>query len=325
MKAFLPGQIRISQVHLRTANLERALGFYGKTLGLNKVKAPGSQALLSASRNSPELIVLSEDRNALPRRPRTTGLFHVALRYPSREALARAVERVLSSGYPVAGASDHGVSEAIYLSDPDGNGVELYADRPRAQWQWRNGQVLMTTGALDLEGLLATASGHAATPGAPPPIEIGHIHLQVADLGAAERFFGEFLGLSVTQRSYPGALFFAAGEYHHHVAVNVWAHLTAAPAGSVGLVSYRFQVPCAEILYCLSHRAPLVGYETQSASAQDGGTSSRSAIRTEPGLRFSLRLPQPRPGRPRVPVPATEPSPLPSPHKEPRECIKKAS
>ena len=272
MKAFLPDQIHISQVNLRTSNLKRLLPFYLEVLGLKARYALGSRATLSPAAEGPELIVLSEDANAPARPPHSTGLYHLALRYPDRQALAQAYQQLARSRYPLAGASDHGVSEALYLSDPDGNGIELYADRPRAQWQWRNGQVAMRTGALDLEDLLATAPNHATTPGAPPRIEIGHIHLQVADLAAAERFYSEYLGLTVTQRSYPGALFFAAGNYHHHVAVNVWAHPTAAPAGSVGLVSYRFQVPCAELLYCLSHRAPLVGYETRSASAQDSST-----------------------------------------------------
>jgi catechol 2,3-dioxygenase len=272
MKAFLPEQTRISQVHLRTANLERALVFYSEALGLKGLNGPGARVSLSISTERPDLIVLSEDRNALSRPSGTTGLYHVALRYPSREGLALAFQRLARTGCTVAGASDHGVSEAIYLSDPDGNGVELYADRPRARWRWRDGQVTMTTRALNLEDLLATASDHMATAGPPLQIELGHVHLQVTDLAAAERFYGEFLGFSVTQRSYPGALFFAAGRYHHHVAVNVWGGRAAPPSGSVGLVSYRLQVPCAEILYCLSHRAPLLGYETRSASAGDGTT-----------------------------------------------------
>jgi len=270
MHAFLPEQSHFNQVHLRVADLERALVFYSEALGLNVLDGPGVQASLSASTERPELILLSEDRNALPRPPGTTGLYHIALRYSSREGLARAFERVARTGWPIAGASDHGVSEAIYLSDPDGNGVELYADRPRARWRWRDGQVAMTTQALNLEDLLATNSDETATAAKPPQIDIGHIHLQVPDLAPAERFYSGFLGFSVTQRSLPGALFFAAGLYHHHIAVNVWAGPAAPASRGVGLVSYRLQVPCAEILYCLSHRGPLFGYETQSAAAGHG-------------------------------------------------------
>ncbi len=298
MRAFLPDQIRISQVHLRTARLERALGFYSEVLGLKAIGGLGSQALLSlgaprsdaggdagapspagaparqvifsAGAEGPGLLVFTEDRNAPRRPPRSTGLYHFALRYPRRQDLAHAYRRLLDSGYPVAGTSDHGVSEAIYLSDPDGNGVELYVDRPRAEWPWRNGQIAMVTSALDLEDLLALAADESATAGPSPQTDIGHIHLHVADLAAAERFYSDFLGLFVTQRSYPGALFFAAGGYHHHIGVNVWAGKVAPPPNSVGLISYRFEAPVAEILYCLGHRAPLLGYETRTAPGSQG-------------------------------------------------------
>jgi catechol 2,3-dioxygenase len=265
MKAFLPDQTRVSQVHLRTANLEGALAFYSGVLGLTAKAKPGSSAALSAGPDGPELIVLIEDRKARPRPPQTTGLFHSALRYPQRQALAQVYRRVVGSGYEIDGASDHGVSEAIYLADPDGNGVELYADRPSAQWPRRNGQIAMVTGPLNLEALLASVPDHSAGDSSTQP-DLGHIHLEVSDLAAAERFYSEFLGFSITQRSYPGALFFAAGGYHHHIAVNTWAGRTVPPAGSVGLISYRLEVPVTELLYCLRHRAPFLGYETRTES-----------------------------------------------------------
>jgi catechol 2,3-dioxygenase len=267
MNAFLPDQTKVSQVHLRTANLERALSFYSEVLGLKAHHEPGSQAILSAAGDSPGLLVLSEDLTATARPPRSTGLYHLALRYPQRQDLALAFRRLAKHGYPIAGASDHGVSEAIYLSDADGNGVELYADRPRGQWAWRNGQVTMVTEPLDLDNLLATVEHQSGPAGPPAKIDLGHIHLHVAELAAAERFYREFLGLAVTQSSYPGALFLAAGGYHHHIAVNVWAGKTAAPPNSVGLLSYRLEVPMTEILYCLGHRAPLLGYETRFETA----------------------------------------------------------
>ncbi|HWV99683.1 MAG TPA: VOC family protein [Candidatus Acidoferrum sp.] len=263
MSAFLPDQTRVSQVHLRTASLERALEFYARVLGLASVRGPGSQARLSAAEESPALIVLSEELNAEPRPPRSTGLYHFAIRYPRREDLAQAYRRLVRNHYRVAGASDHGVSEAIYLSDADSNGVELYADRPRAQWPWNNGQVTMVTKPLNLDNLLATVEQQPEPAGPPAETDIGHLHLHVGDLVVAERFYGEFLGLAVTQRDYPGALFLSAGGYHHHVGVNTWAGRASAPPNSVGLVSYRLEVPVAEVLYCLSHRAPLLGYEAR--------------------------------------------------------------
>jgi len=260
VSAFLPDETRISQVRLRTGDLQRALGFYTGVLGLRTGDRIGREAGLSATGNNPAMIILSEERRATPRPPGATGLYHLAIRYPARRDLAHALARLLRHGYPIQGASDHHVSGAIYLSDPDDNGVELYADRPRSDWVWREGQVAMTTEPLDLDNLLASNAGQPVPAHVPPQTDLGHIHLHVADLAAAERFYQEFLGLSVTQRSYPGALFFSAGGYHHHLAVNTWAGDRPPPADSIGLISYRLAVPEAEILYCLRNRAPLAGY-----------------------------------------------------------------
>ncbi len=261
MRCFLPDQAHLSQVHLRTARLERALAFYSGVLGLNVSQESEGEVAVRGNPTGRDLLVLSEDRNASRRPPGSIGLYHFALRYPTRNDLAHAFRRVTKAGYPVTGASDHGVSEAIYLSDPDGNGVELYADRPPSHWHWQNGQVAMLTSPLDPDSLLASAGCKPIN--APAEPDLGHIHLHVADLSAAERFYRGFLGLAVTQGSYPGALFFAAGGYHHHIAANVWTGKAVPPANSVGLISYRMEVPVAEILYCLRNRAPLLGYETR--------------------------------------------------------------
>ena len=272
MNAFLPDETRVSQVRLRTGNLNRALSFYTGALGLSVVTQPGSaqEASLSATGQSPAMIVLREEPGAPQRPPRTTGLYHLAIRYPTRRDLAHAVNRLLREGHPLQGASDHRVSEAIYLSDLDGNGVELYADRPRGDWFWRDGQVAMTTQVLDLESLMASIEGEAPPPQISEQTDLGHIHLNVADLAVAERFYHDFLGLAVTQRSYPGALFLSAGGYHHHLAVNTWEGKQRPPENSVGLISYRLEVPEAEILYCLRNRAPLSGYEVKTGTAEDG-------------------------------------------------------
>jgi catechol 2,3-dioxygenase len=270
MKGFLPDQTRISQVRLRTTSIEGLLPFYCGVLGLSASASPDCQAVLSPLPSGPGLIVLSEEPSASLRPRHSTGLYHFALRYPTRNALAQGYRRMVKAGYPVAGASDHGVSEAIYLSDPDGNGVELYVDRPRSQWRWQNGQVAMVTTPLDLENLLASTASESATTDPSTQPDLGHIHLHVDDLARAERFYNEFLGLTVTQRTYPGALFLAAGSYHHHIGANVWAGKTPPPANSVGLVSYRLEVPVAEVLYCLRHRAPLLGYETRLELLEEG-------------------------------------------------------
>jgi catechol 2,3-dioxygenase len=263
MKGFLPDQTRVSQVHLRTARLDELVEFYSGVIGLNVSREHGS-AFLSAGPRQKALINLTEALGISPRPRSSTGLYHFALRYPTRGGLARAYRALIEAGHPIEGASDHGVSEAVYLNDPEGNGVELYADRSRSTWHWENGAVEMVTKPLDLDNLLGSDSPGADLHQHP---EMGHIHLHVADLAAAERFYSEFLGFTVTQRSYAGALFFAAGGYHHHIAVNVWAGKNAAPANSLGLVSYRLEAPVAEMLYCLNHRAPLLGYETRSVTS----------------------------------------------------------
>ena len=301
MRGFLPDETRLTQVRLRTRNLQRVVDFYSRVVGLKASYASKSQATLSASADKPALLVIAEDRQAAP--PRAAGLNHFALRYGTRTGLAKAYGRIVDGGCPVVGASDHGVSEAIYLVDPDGNGVELCADRPHSQWPRRNGRLTMVTTPLDMGNLLASVS-----PGSPhdlpADLEIGHIHLHVPDLTTAERFYSDFLGLAVTQRTYPGALFFGAGGYHHHIGANVWKKTSSgdalagavvsdsprprsrdaanvsprgrcgwdsrAPENSVGLVSYRLEVPLEEIIYCLRHRAPLLGYEAQMQTANDG-------------------------------------------------------
>ena len=262
----LPDETRISRVQLRTKDLERALSFYCDLLGLKIVKQKGSQVSLSPNSREPVMIMLTEDKSAESRADRTIGLYHFAIRYASRPALARALNQLVQKDYPVEGASDHIVSEALYLSDPENNGVELYCDRPRSEWVWRNGQIAMATRALDLESLLKTADHQTKSEQTPAEIDLGHLHFHVVDLGEAERFYHDFLGMEVTQRSYPGALFFSAGGYHHHIAANTWAGKAKPPENSVGLVSYRLEVPVKQILSDLHHRAPLAGYQVDRES-----------------------------------------------------------
>jgi catechol 2,3-dioxygenase len=266
----LPDETRPGQVRLRTSRLERALDFYERVIGLSVTAANGPVAALSTVGQARPFLVLEEDPRAAPHPHRATGLYHFAIIYPGRPELARAVRRLARHGHPIQGAADHIVSEAIYLADPDGNGVELYADRPRSQWSWRGGQVTMATEALDMDDLLATASRAPGTLDTPPTASLGHIHLHVADLAEAERFYHGYFGLAVTQRTYPGALFMSAGGYHHHLAVNTWAGTAAPPPESVGLISYRFEVPDSKLLKDLSQRVAGAGFETRFFPDQPG-------------------------------------------------------
>ena len=186
----------------------------------------------------------------MPASPHTTGLYHVAWLHPSREALAASVERVVSARWPIHGASDHGVSEALYLSDPDGLGVEIYADRPRERWPHPpDGHgVDMFTRALDLDDLLAQAPPQPA-PELPPAIVLGHVHLKVADVPRAAAFYRDALGFA-EQARLPGAAFLSAGGYHHHVALNSWQSRGAGapPDRAPGLREITFELPGAGAL-----------------------------------------------------------------------------
>ena len=247
--AFFAG-LAIEEVRLRVRDLDRARAFYRDALGLVPVRGPAAgpeRALaLSADGARPALVVLESDP-AAPTAPRgAAGLFHVAFLYPDRPALARAVGALAARGFLPLGASDHGVSEAVYFTDPEGNGVELYADRPPDRWPRRAGQLDMHTAALDLRALLAETTADTAGRARAAGVRIGHLHLAVEDLDEARRVFVDGVGLAVSQDSYAGALFLGDGGYHHHVAVNRWhGGRPPPPAGSAGLVSFVLRRPGA--------------------------------------------------------------------------------
>ncbi len=264
----LPEAAHIGFVHLRVTDQDRALAFYRDRLGFREIERGTDSAVLSASGGLPAHILLTSQPDAPARQPRTTGLYHVAIRLPNRRALARVLRELVQQRWPLQGAADHGVSEAIYLPDPDGNGLELYTDRPRAEWSWRGDQVTMVTDPLDAEDLLAQADG-APWDGIDSDTDIGHMHLQVSDLNRAEAFYSGLLGFDVTQRTYPGALFVAAGGYHHHLGLNIWAgHNAPRPApNAVGLISYAITLPDDASRDMLVQRLTAAGIEVSNGSA----------------------------------------------------------
>jgi catechol 2,3-dioxygenase len=235
----------IGRVALRVADLDGARSFYEQAIGLRPLEGEDGVARLGA--DTP-LVELMGDPGAPPAPPRSTGLFHLAVLVPDRPELARAVRRVVAAGGRLDGAADHYVSEAVYLRDPEGNGIEIYRDLPRDAWEYNpGGELRMGTEALDLGGLMRALPGDA-DPGMPDGTRIGHVHLQVADIGASEAFYGSDLGLDVTVRSYPGALFLSRGGYHHHVGVNTWAGpgRPPPPPGSRGLEWFEMTLPGAD-------------------------------------------------------------------------------
>ena len=234
----------IGAVRLVVADLDRAVAFYEQVIGLKTLGRDGNVVRLGADT---VLVELEGDPDAPPRPAGSTGLFHLAILVPERAELARALRRVVATGQRFTGASDHFVSEALYLHDPEGNGIELYADRPRDTWEWRDGELVMGTVALDLEDLMRTEP-EGPDPGMPDGTVIGHVHLQVADIPSAEAFYAGDLNLDVTVRSYPGALFLSRDGYHHHIGANTWASAGALPppAGARGLKWFELRLPGRE-------------------------------------------------------------------------------
>ena len=217
----LPAGTRVGTVRLQVADLDRSLSYYERVIGLRTLDRTDGGARLGAEPGRP-LVELHERAGvrSVPRRGRL-GLYHFAILLPERAALGRFLQHLGESDVR-AGMSDHLVSEAIYLTDPDGLGIEVYADRPRDTWAYAGGELVMATNPLDVSGLVAAAGGGRWT-GVPAGTVIGHVHLYVGDLERAAAFYERGLGLDRTVWSYPGALFMSAGGYHHHLGINTWA------------------------------------------------------------------------------------------------------
>jgi catechol 2,3-dioxygenase len=251
----LPDSLRLGPAHLTVADLDRSVGFYQDALGLRQHRREDDVAALGAGGD--DLLVLHEQPGARPG-GRSAGLFHFALLSPSREELARAVRRLAATRAQVDGASDHGVSEAIYLRDPDHHGIELYADRPRSAWpapEAPGERVGMYTRPLDLDDLLGTIGGDAPVAQAGPGLRMGHLHLHVGNLDAARAFYVDRLGLEL-MTAYPGALFLAAGGYHHHLGANTWAGegVGPAPEGTARLLEWTMMFDDAAELDAVRER-----------------------------------------------------------------------
>lgn len=259
----LPAALALGPVRLKARDATRLATFYRDVIGLAPLgESDGALRLGAGAAPLVELV----DRPDAPPPPRgAPGLFHLALLLPDRAALAVVLRRLAEKGVRI-GASDHIVSEALYLDDPEGNGIEIYRDRPRDAWNWQAGTVEMATAPLDLRALLADApAGTGVDDPLPPATVMGHVHLRVGDLAAARRFYVEQLGFAVTTERYPGALFVSAGGYHHHIGLNVWESRgrPAPPAGSTGLESFTVVLPDASAV------------EAERARIEAAGVSSR--------------------------------------------------
>ena len=248
-------------VRLTVADLEDARSFYRDAIGLSELESGDEMVRLGTDGRA--VVELVGDPDAPPRQPGTSGLFHLAILVPGRADLARALQRVAEAGWRLSGASDHLVSEALYLSDPEGNGIELYRDRPRDQWPVRDGVLQMDTLPLDLDGVLGELRRDDAGAGMAAATRIGHVHLNVGDLAAAEEFYSGALGFEVMIRGYPGALFVSAGGYHHHIGLNTWAGegVPPPPEGSRGLRQFAIELPGPDQLAAEEDRLREAGFE----------------------------------------------------------------
>jgi catechol 2,3-dioxygenase len=224
----LPPDAHIGEVSLTVSDIDRSLAFYTDVLGFAVHDGGGSRAALGPP-GGRVLVRLEARPGALPRSRRTSGLYHIAVLVPDRAALGRSVRRLAARRWPLSGASDHLVSEALYLDDPDSLGIELYRDRLRTEWTEDAGEIVMATEPLDVVEVAATSGAERPWAGLDPETVIGHVHLHVPDLGAAEQLYCHTVGFTPTLRRYPGALFVAAGAYHHHMGLNVWAGRGAPP------------------------------------------------------------------------------------------------
>jgi len=238
----------LGAVHLTVADLERSVAYYREVVGLRPLAHDSAGRRSHLGVDGRELLVLVEVAGA-QQIPRRTGLFHVALLLPTRADLAAWLGRAARQRIELSGLSDHIVSEAVYLTDPDGHGVELYADRPQELWRDGDGQVQLSTLALDVESLLAAAEA-PSTGRLPAGTTVGHVHLKVADVDAAVSFYTRQLGLDLTVRFGDDAAFFGAGGYHHRVGVNAWGSRGAAPPppGAAALRYFTVVAPRSELI-----------------------------------------------------------------------------
>jgi catechol 2,3-dioxygenase len=265
----LPDATRVGAVRLDVSDLERSLQFYQSILGLRVLRRDASSAALGPMEDETPLVRLHERRGArhVPRGGRL-GLFHFAILLPDRAALGRLVVHLAEERVHI-GASDHLVSEALYLSDPDGLGIEVYADRPRESWRSVDRELAMSTLPLDMDDLVRAAGGGRWS-GAPAGTTMGHVHLHVGDLAGASAFYHDALGFDRVVWRYPGALFLSAGGYHHHLGVNTWAGPSAsAPADDEArLIEWELLLPSSDDVDAA--RASLAGAEHAAAEQNDG-------------------------------------------------------
>jgi catechol 2,3-dioxygenase len=262
----LPVDTTLGPVRLQVSDLSRSLRYYEQLIGMRALARTTDTAWLGAHGDDRLLVELRARAGVRAVSPRSVvGLFHFAILLPDRAALGRFLAFLATAGVHV-GTADHAVSESVYLTDPDGLGIEVYADRPRASWRHVGRQLYMTTRPLDVAGVIEAAGG-AGWAGMPPGTVMGHVHLHVGDLDEAEAFYHSAVGFDKIVWDYPGALFMSAGGYHHHLGTNTWSSGPPAAADQARLLSWDIVLPEAAQAAAVAERLSAAGY---GVSERDG-------------------------------------------------------
>jgi catechol 2,3-dioxygenase len=278
--------LRIGAVALTVRDLETMSRFYQQVIGLTFIERSAGVERLGVGETV--LLELRHDPSAPLADHRAAGLFHIAFLLPSRADLGQWLRRTAERRIGLQGASDHGVSEAIYLGDPEGNGIEMYADRPSDQWTWSNGAIAMKTDRLDIDDLLGKAAT-APFERLPEGSMVGHVHLKVGAIAPAEAFFGGVLGFDIMARA-PGGSFFGSGHYHHHFAANIWNSRNAPvrTAPTTGLANVEIIAADPAQLAAIATRAEQAGHVVE-------GRPSRFSLRDPWGTSLTFRNAEGRP------------------------------
>jgi len=258
--------VHIGAITLKVRDLEALVAFYRDALGLSVVRTGEDGAALGAG--GVPFVRLEHQPDAKPDNAREAGLYHTAFLMPTRADLARWLHHVARNKVALTGASDHAVSEAFYLDDPEGNGIEVYCDRPAESWQWTGDDLKITNDPLDIDAILREIPAGASYPGAPDGMRIGHVHLRVGDAARAEAFYRDGIGLDVTRRRH-GASFMSSGRYHHHIAANTWhsAGAGARDPDRAGLALLTFEAADGAAFLALKQRLTSAGIPFSEASA----------------------------------------------------------
>lgn len=292
----LPEATRLGVVRLQVADLARSSAFYEEVLGLRALERGASRAMFASQGDDRPLVELRERPGAksVLRRGRL-GLYHFAILLPDRPSLGRFVRHLGEIGAR-AGAGDHLVSEALYLEDPDGLGIEVYADRPRETWRRTGRELMLATDPVDLAELVR-AAGDEPWRGVPAGTTIGHVHLHVADLARASDFFSDTLGFDRITWRYPGALFLGAGGYHHHLGTNTWAGARAIPPHDeeARLLEWTIELPDAASVNAAARRLVAAGHLAER-DTDASGASSDLVTRDPWGTQIRIRASEPAPG-----------------------------